>query len=121
MLIQRFPVAKCLAIACMGWAILLLCSAATHNFAGLAALRFLMGMTEAFVFPVCSILTVMWWTTAEQPIRVAWWFNQVSREAKNLNLRLKLTFHRDLQFLQALSVMGLDTLTQQSTHGGSYS
>lgn len=34
--------------------------------------------TEAMVFPVSSIMTVMWWRTKEQPIRVAFWFNQGS-------------------------------------------
>lgn len=77
MIIQRFPVAKCLSFACFAWAVTLLCSAATVNFGGLATTRFLMGMAEAFVFPICSILTVMWWKTREQPIRVAFWFNQV--------------------------------------------
>lgn len=76
--IQRLPVAKFLAGCLLGWAILMMCTAATQNFAGLATVRFLMGMLEAVVFPVCSILTVMWWTTEEQPIRLAFWFNQVS-------------------------------------------
>lgn len=78
LLIQRYPVAKCLSIACLSWAVILLCCAAAQNFAALASLRFLMGMAEAFVFPVCSILTAMWWTTREQPIRIGWWFNQGS-------------------------------------------
>ena len=76
LLIQRLPVAKLYAGMVIGWAILLLCTAATQNFAGLATVRFLMGMTEAAVFPISSILTVMWWS--EQPIRVAFWFNQLS-------------------------------------------
>lgn len=78
LLIQRLPVAKLYAGMVIGWAILLLCTAATQNFAGLATVRFLMGMTEAAVFPISSILTVMWWKTSEQPIRVAFWFNQLS-------------------------------------------
>lgn len=77
-LIQRLPVAKFLSLACAGWAVLLLCSAATHNFGGLATCRFLMGATEAAVYPIASIVTVMWWTNEEQPIRVAFWFNQGS-------------------------------------------
>ncbi|KAJ5790991.1 uncharacterized protein N7518_008002 [Penicillium psychrosexuale] len=59
LLIQRLPVAKL-------------------TFGGLATVRFLMGMTEAAVFPISSILTVMWWKTSEQPLRVAFWFNQLS-------------------------------------------
>jgi hypothetical protein len=77
-LIQRLPVAKFLSVCLLGWAIILMCTAATHDFAGLATVRFFMGMLESVVFPICSILTVMWWTTEEQPIRLAFWFNQVS-------------------------------------------
>ncbi|EXJ94140.1 hypothetical protein A1O1_02533 [Capronia coronata CBS 617.96] len=78
LIIQRLPVAKVLAVSVLLWAIMLFCTAATSNFGGLATVRFLMGMCEAFIFPVSSILTVMWWTTKEQPIRVAFWFNQGS-------------------------------------------
>jgi Major Facilitator Superfamily. len=60
LLIQRLPVAKLYAGMVLGWAILLLCTAVTQNFAGLATVRFLMGMTEAAVFPISSILTAMW-------------------------------------------------------------
>lgn len=89
-LIQRFPIAKFYAVCIMGWAILLFCTAATHNFAGLATTRFIMGMLESVAFPVSSILTVMWWTTDEQPIRLAFWFNQASLHA-GANKLLPLT------------------------------
>lgn len=51
LLIQRLPVAKLYAGMVAGWAVMMLCTAATHNFAGLATVRFLMGMLEASVFP----------------------------------------------------------------------
>lgn len=76
--LQRFPVAKLYATCMFSWAVLLLCTAATQNFGGLATVRFLMGMLESIAFPVSTIITVMWWTREEQPIRVALWFNQVS-------------------------------------------
>lgn len=44
-LIQKVPVAKLLAGACFGWAVMMLCIAATQNFGGLAACRFIMGMS----------------------------------------------------------------------------
>ncbi|KAI0902508.1 major facilitator superfamily domain-containing protein [Annulohypoxylon nitens] len=77
-LIQRLPVAKLLSFLTFCWAVMLFCTAATQNFAGLAATRFIMGCTEAGTFPIASILTVMWYTNTEQPIRVAIWFNQFS-------------------------------------------
>ncbi|KAL5340287.1 MFS general substrate transporter [Aspergillus crustosus] len=78
LLIQRLPVAKLYAGMVLGWGILMLCTAATQNFAGLASVRFIMGMLESTAFPISSILTVMWWKTSEQPLRVAFWFNQLS-------------------------------------------
>ncbi|KAL4862333.1 hypothetical protein BDV12DRAFT_203161 [Aspergillus spectabilis] len=78
LLIQRLPVAKLYAGMVLGWGILMLCTAATQNFAGLASVRFIMGMLEATAIPISSILTVMWWKTSEQPLRVAFWFNQLS-------------------------------------------
>ncbi|KAJ3522928.1 hypothetical protein NM208_g12657 [Fusarium decemcellulare] len=77
-LIQRLPVAKLLAACILSWAVMLFCSAATHNFAGLAAVRFIFGCAEAGAFPTASILTVMWYSNREQPVRVAIWYNQLS-------------------------------------------
>lgn len=37
-----------------------------------------MGCFEAVVFPVCNIVSAMWWTRKEQPIRVSIWFNTLS-------------------------------------------
>lgn len=84
-LIQRLPVAKLLAGTVMMWAILMWCTAATQNFAGLMVVRFIMGITEAAAFPICSILTVMWYKNDGQPIRVAFWYNQVSQVTRLLS------------------------------------
>ena len=77
-LIQKLPVAKFLVGNVVAWGVLMMCTAATQNFAGLATCRFLMGMAEVPVFAVASIMSAMWWTRSEQPIRVAFWFNQFS-------------------------------------------
>ena len=106
-LIQRLPNAKLLATCCLIWAILMLCTAATKNFAGLAVTRFLMGTVEAFIFPIMSIFTVMWWTTGEQPIRLAFWFNQVESKAcllynipshNHLTVLVRICRHRELRY-----------------------
>ncbi|CAK3947697.1 MFS general substrate transporter [Lecanosticta acicola] len=77
-LVQRLPVAKFLVFTVFGWAVLMLCTATTQSFAALAACRFLMGMMEVPVFPISAIVTAMWWKRSEQPIRIAFWFNQGS-------------------------------------------
>lgn len=76
-LVQRLPVAKLLVGCVTAWGVLMMCIAATQNFAGLATIRFLFGMAEVPAFIIASIITTMWWTTSEQPIRIAFWFNQV--------------------------------------------
>lgn len=77
-LAQRLPIAKFVVATVFGWAVLMMCTAASQNFGGLATCRFLMGMLEVPVFPVSAILTAMWWRRSEQPIRIAFWFNQGS-------------------------------------------
>ncbi|KAL2434057.1 MFS-type transporter cnsL [Exophiala dermatitidis] len=76
--IQRLPVAKLLAVTVFFWGVLNMCCAATHNFPGIAVARFFMGGTEAIMYPVSSVMTTMWWTKKEQPVRIAIWFNQFS-------------------------------------------
>jgi len=120
-LIQRMPIAKFFAATILCWAILMLCTAATHNFGGLAAVRFLMGMMESFVFPVSSILTVMWWTKKEQPIRVAFWFNSVRIVFCLVSLPGMLTASTSCprSFLASSATESV-TPTHPSTRGGSF-
>lgn len=48
-LLQRFPVAKVLGANVFCWGIILCCSSATKNFAGILALRVLLGLMEAVI------------------------------------------------------------------------
>ncbi len=70
-LIQKLPVGRVIGIAAMSWAIALMLMGVCHNAAGLMALRFVMGLFEAATFPVCTVMTVMWYRTREQPLRTA--------------------------------------------------
>lgn len=76
-LIQRYPVAKFFSITVFVWAVMMLCTAATQNFEGLATVRFLMGMAESVIYPASAIITVMWYKNSEQVVRLAFWNNQV--------------------------------------------
>ncbi|KAJ5100378.1 hypothetical protein N7456_006430 [Penicillium angulare] len=78
LLIQKLPIRRLYTVTIFGWAIMTFLTGATQNFGGLAAVRFLMGMFESIVFPTCTLVTAMWWTVKEQPIRVAIWFNTLS-------------------------------------------
>lgn len=56
LLLQKFPVAKYLAINVGCWGVVIACSAATHNFATLMVVRFLLGVFESCVQPAFIIM-----------------------------------------------------------------
>ncbi|UPL03170.1 hypothetical protein LCI18_014104 [Fusarium solani-melongenae] len=77
-LMSHFPLGKFLAVTAFGWAAATLLMAATHNAAGLMALRFLMGALEAPALPGLTLATTMWYRIREQPMRVAIWSSTVA-------------------------------------------
>lgn len=56
------------------WGGLLMTTPACYNFAGIAINRFLLGMIEAVVTPGFVLMTGMWYTSEEQPLRLASWY-----------------------------------------------
>ncbi|PHH60126.1 hypothetical protein CDD81_2084 [Ophiocordyceps australis] len=58
----------------LGWGIAQTCMTACHNFAGLMAARFFLGLFEAGCLPLFSIITAQWYRRAEQPLRIAAWY-----------------------------------------------
>ncbi|KAK9454028.1 major facilitator superfamily domain-containing protein [Dipodascopsis uninucleata] len=73
-LIQKLPVAKYLAVNVFCWGIVITCSAASSNFAGLMVIRFLLGIFESCVQPIFIILTAMWYTRDEQAVLTSIWY-----------------------------------------------
>ncbi|TPX12509.1 uncharacterized protein E0L32_000686 [Thyridium curvatum] len=57
-----------------GWGTSQACMAACHNYGGLIATRFLLGLFEAACLPLFSVITSQWYRRAEQPMRVACWY-----------------------------------------------
>lgn len=78
LMLQKFPVGKCLAISYLFWNCILLLMASAQNFAGLATLRFLLGMGETFLFPAETVITSMFYKKEEQGLRAAIWFSGFS-------------------------------------------
>jgi MFS family permease len=70
LLIQRLPIAKYIGGMIILWAILLCCHVAAKNYAGLLALRFVMGMCEACISPAIMNICALWYTREEQPLRM---------------------------------------------------
>ncbi|RJE27541.1 Allantoate [Aspergillus sclerotialis] len=56
------------------WGGILMCHAASRNFAGLMTARFFLGVGEAAIAPGFSLITGMFYQREEQPIRQAAWY-----------------------------------------------
>ncbi|KAF2007888.1 MFS general substrate transporter [Amniculicola lignicola CBS 123094] len=69
-LMQRLPIGKFLGFATLGWGVVLMTTPACTSFAGMAVNRFLLGLLEATVNPGFVLIMSMWYTSAEQPLRL---------------------------------------------------
>ena len=68
-LAQHFPTGRVVSIYCFCWGSVMLLTAATTNFAGFAALRFLLGFFESVVTPAFMMIVGMWYLKQQQPAR----------------------------------------------------
>jgi ACS family allantoate permease-like MFS transporter len=57
----------------IAWGVVLTCHAAAHDFPGLAAARFFLGMFEASIQPVTMVIFTMWYKRIEQSLRIGIW------------------------------------------------
>lgn len=73
-LMQRLPVAKYLGFNIFLWGILLIAQSAATNFTTLAVLRALSGAAEACSDPSFMLITSMWYTRRQQPVRIGLWY-----------------------------------------------
>ncbi|CAK7204298.1 hypothetical protein SEUCBS139899_007053 [Sporothrix eucalyptigena] len=73
-LMQRFSTGKYLTINFVCWGIVLTCTGAATNFAGLAVCRVLLGIFEAPLNPGLIMVTAAWWKKEEQPRRLGVWY-----------------------------------------------
>ncbi|EMF08909.1 2-ketogluconate transporter [Sphaerulina musiva SO2202] len=73
-LVQRLPIAKFLGTCIILWGSILACHAAAVNFAGITALRTLLGIFEAVCQPTFLIMSSMWYKREEQAFIVSCWY-----------------------------------------------
>ncbi|ORX38049.1 major facilitator superfamily domain-containing protein [Kockovaella imperatae] len=71
LIMQKSPPAYYLAANIFMWGVLLMCQAASKNFATLAALRVLGGAFEAIADPAFMLIISMFYTREEQPWRIS--------------------------------------------------
>ncbi|KAK8853019.1 hypothetical protein IAR55_003720 [Kwoniella newhampshirensis] len=70
-LLHKLPIKQVVGVSIVIWGAIMMCLAAANSFAGLATVRFFLGLAEGAVAPAFVILTSFWWKKKEQPIRVA--------------------------------------------------
>ncbi|KAI3328150.1 major facilitator superfamily domain-containing protein [Ustulina deusta] len=75
LIMQRSPPGWYLSANIFLWGALLMAQAGARNFSALAALRALSGAFEAIADPAFMLITSMYYTRAEQPIRISIWYS----------------------------------------------
>lgn len=73
-LLQKFPLGKVLGFNVLCWGITICCSAAVKTFAGMVALRTLLGCFEACISPALVMSTSQWYTKREAGPRYGIWY-----------------------------------------------
>ncbi|GAA6051464.1 hypothetical protein NBRC10513_000412 [Rhodotorula toruloides] len=76
-LIGRFKANQVLGVTCVLWGICVLTMMACKNFATAMVNRFFLGFFEAAVTPGLSLMTGMWYTRPEMPLRQTIWYSSV--------------------------------------------
>jgi MFS family permease len=73
-LLRYFPAPRYLGVIMILWSVVTMLISTTTNFAGLAAIRFILGMLESVVAPSFLLIVAGWYKRSEQPIRQVMWF-----------------------------------------------
>ncbi|GMM36474.1 Thi73 protein [Saccharomycopsis crataegensis] len=73
-LLLKFPVSYLLGLNIFLWGMFLCFQAACSSYGGLLACRFLGGAVESIADPSYLLITSMWYTRREQPLRIGIWY-----------------------------------------------
>ncbi|KZV89876.1 MFS general substrate transporter [Exidia glandulosa HHB12029] len=73
-LLRRFKPHRIITLSMIAWAIVMTLMGIVHNFAGLAAARFMLGLAEGGLFPGINLLLTHWYTRNESNIIVSIFF-----------------------------------------------
>lgn len=74
-LLQRYPVSWVLGANVLLWGMVVACTAATHNYNELLALRLLLGIFEGAVSPALTLTTSMWYMKRQSAPRYGVWYS----------------------------------------------
>ncbi|KAH8925192.1 MFS general substrate transporter [Atractiella rhizophila] len=76
LLLQKYPSGRVMGAICTVWGVVVCTTASCRSFGGALANRIFLGALEAAVTPGLSLLTPMWWTLQEIPVRQLTWYAQ---------------------------------------------
>ncbi|PSR97095.1 hypothetical protein PHLCEN_2v4376 [Hermanssonia centrifuga] len=71
-MLKKFRPGRWLAMLMLGWGLMTMVLGAVHNFAGLVAARFFLGVFEAGLFPGMVYCLTFWYKPEERALRIAW-------------------------------------------------
>jgi MFS family permease len=71
---QKYPTSRVLGLATFFWAIVVMSTAACHNYPGIMLARFVLGVLESTVAPAFTVYITFWWTREEQVLRSGLWY-----------------------------------------------
>ncbi|KAF2744144.1 putative MFS transporter [Sporormia fimetaria CBS 119925] len=74
-LIVKVPTRILMPLLIFGWGLAATLTCLCHNFAGMMATRFFLGLFEAGCLPLFSIMTGQWYRRVEQPLRLSIWYS----------------------------------------------
>ncbi|ORX40258.1 major facilitator superfamily domain-containing protein [Kockovaella imperatae] len=75
LVLQKYHTGKVLGALAFVWGIVCACMAVCHNFSGALMTRIILGALECAVTPGLGLMTPIWWTLAEQPVRLMTWYS----------------------------------------------
>jgi MFS family permease len=70
-LVNKIHIGRFIGVIATLWGIVIMCMAACQNFAGLATVRFFLGVFEAGILPAFMVLQIRWW-------KVSWFLTTVA-------------------------------------------
>ncbi|OQV08925.1 hypothetical protein CLAIMM_13132 [Cladophialophora immunda] len=71
--VQKLPVGRLASCLLFSWGLFSMVLAAAKNFGNIFAVRFLLGISESGIAPAFLVLTSIFWTRDEQPLRMCIW------------------------------------------------
>ncbi|EJT96617.1 MFS general substrate transporter [Dacryopinax primogenitus] len=75
LLLQRLPVAKALSTLIFVWGVIVILTVTVTSFPGAVVQRFFLGLVESAVSPGFVLVSSMWYTRSELPLRLGIWYS----------------------------------------------